>query len=251
MEEQTERESGIMPLHFDGGEPTVDGCVNIIREWDYETKLHTAIERQLAERPNVWGVGLWPDPRMEKVARKCAEVLACELLFESSNFIPEDSVLLLLKSEIDHAAVAIEGIEEAFHCLIDVENLDKLLDFSLRDIVDEVLATRGRFPPKEKIGLFHDWGKSKLGIMPNLIIYVVWPLAVIVTSYKFHSFARRNFPGSPFSSIWLIFGALLLVVMMTLLYNGKKYGRDYVYGNILRFFLSFIVGSVIYMVFRK
>ena len=104
---------------------------------------------------------------------------------------------------------------------------------------------------KEKTGLFADWRKSRIGVIPNLIIYIVWPLAFLVAVFKFHAFIRHCFPDSFLDGVWLVNVLWLIVAIVTMWYNGKKYCRDYVYGNVLRFLITFIVGCMIYGTFFK
>ena len=104
---------------------------------------------------------------------------------------------------------------------------------------------------KEKVGLFADWRKSRIGVIPNLIIYIVWPLAFLVLAYKFHAFIRHRFADSFLTGGWFVPVSWLTAAIITMWYNGKKYCRDYVYGNVLRFLISFIVGCTIYGTFFK
>lgn len=104
---------------------------------------------------------------------------------------------------------------------------------------------------KKKIGLFADWRKSRIGVIPNLIIYIVWPLVFLVLAYKFHAFIRHHFADSFLTGGWFVPVLWLTVAIITMWYNGKKYCRDYVYGNVLRFLISFIVGCMIYGTFFK
>ena len=46
------------------------------------------LKQQLKSRPNVWGIGLWPDAEHEEVAKICAEGLDAGFGCESINFIP-------------------------------------------------------------------------------------------------------------------------------------------------------------------
>ena len=56
--------------------------------------LERRLKQQLKSRPNVWGIGLWPDAEHEGVAKVCAEGLDAGFGCESVNFIPDDSVNL-------------------------------------------------------------------------------------------------------------------------------------------------------------
>lgn len=104
---------------------------------------------------------------------------------------------------------------------------------------------------QEKIGLIADWRKSRIGVIPNLIIYIVWPVAFLVAAYKLHAFICHHFADSFLDGGWFVPVLWLTAAIITMWYNGKKYCRDYVYGNILRFLISFIVGCMIYGTFFR
>ena len=53
------------------------------------------LKQQLKSRPNVWGIGLWPDAETEKVARQCAEIFEEQFGLPNSSLVPDDSVMVL------------------------------------------------------------------------------------------------------------------------------------------------------------
>ena len=82
-----------------------------VRHWPFTdvNEQSLRISEQLAARPNVWGVGLWPDEETERIAQKCAEVLANNFGLTAFSFVPEDSLINL----IDIWGTDKEGLEWA------------------------------------------------------------------------------------------------------------------------------------------
>ena len=68
------------------------------------------LKQQLKARPNVWGIGLWPDAEHEGVAKVCAEGLDAGFGCESVNFIPDDSVNLIGDLDAFHDLCGAEAV---------------------------------------------------------------------------------------------------------------------------------------------
>ena len=68
------------------------------------------LKQQLKSRPNVWGIGLWPDAEHEGVARICAEGIADGYACESINFIPDDPLNLIGDLDAAHDLCGAEAI---------------------------------------------------------------------------------------------------------------------------------------------
>ena len=72
--------------------------------------LERRLKQQLKSRPNVWGIGLWPDAEHEGVAKVCAEGLDAGFGCESVNFIPDDSVYLIGDLDAFHDLCGAEAV---------------------------------------------------------------------------------------------------------------------------------------------
>lgn len=72
--------------------------------------LERRLKQQLKSRPNVWGIGLWPDAEHEGVAKVCAEGLDAGFGCESVNFIPDDSVNLIGDLDAFHDLCGAEAV---------------------------------------------------------------------------------------------------------------------------------------------
>ena len=72
--------------------------------------LERRLKQQLKARPNVWGIGLWPDAEHEGVAKVCAEGLDAGFGCESVNFIPDDSVNLIGDLDAFHDLCGAEAV---------------------------------------------------------------------------------------------------------------------------------------------
>ena len=72
--------------------------------------LERRLRQQLKDRPNVWGMGLWPDVEHEEVAKVCAEGLDAGFGCESVNFIPDDSVNLIGDLDAFHDLCGAEAV---------------------------------------------------------------------------------------------------------------------------------------------
>lgn len=68
------------------------------------------LKQQLKSRPNVWGIGLWPDAEHEEVAKICAEGLDAGFACESINFIPADGIELIGDLDPAHDMCGAEAI---------------------------------------------------------------------------------------------------------------------------------------------
>ena len=112
--------------------------------------LHKSIKRQLEARSEVWGVGLWPDERLEEAAKKIAQIFA-EQYAMFPCFIPDDPFSLIAGYRDDLDPVdARQAIEEGFQCLIPDDVFDKEPDMTYRRFVEIVLGCQGNDPYKRK-----------------------------------------------------------------------------------------------------
>lgn len=72
--------------------------------------LERRLRQQLKDRPNVWGIGLWPDVEHEEVAKICAEGFNFGYACDSINFIPDDPLNLIGDLDAAHDLCGAEAI---------------------------------------------------------------------------------------------------------------------------------------------
>ena len=72
--------------------------------------LEWRLRQQLKSRPNVWGIGLWPDAEHEEVARICAEGFNFGYACDSINFIPDDPLNLIGDLDAAHDLSGVEAV---------------------------------------------------------------------------------------------------------------------------------------------
>ena len=126
--------------------------------------LHKSIKRQLKSRPEVWGVGLWPDERFEEAAKKIAQIFE-EQYAMPARFVPDDPFSLIVGYRDDLDPVeARQAIEEEFQCLIPDDVFDKEPDMTYRRFVEIVLGCQGNDPHKKK-HRFTVWDGVQLGFL--------------------------------------------------------------------------------------
>ena len=104
--------------------------------------LERRLKQQLKDRPNVWGVGLWPDDEHEEVAKVCAEAL--EYAYDCERkFIPSDPINMIDNLDGCHDLCGHEAvvcIESDLNCTVP----DSVLrDCTFGELVDAVLKVRG------------------------------------------------------------------------------------------------------------
>ena len=68
------------------------------------------LKQQLKARPNVWGIGLWPDAEHEKVAKICAEGFDFGYTCGTINFIPDDPLNLIGDLDAAHDLCGAEAV---------------------------------------------------------------------------------------------------------------------------------------------
>ena len=134
--------------------------------------LHKSIKRQLQARPEVWGVGLWPDERFEATAKKIAQIFEEQYAMPAC-FIPDDPFFLIAGYRDDLDPVeARQATEEEFQCLIPDDVFDKEPDMTYRRFVEIVLGCQGNNPHKKK-GPFTVWDGVQLGFLLLLLLCFV------------------------------------------------------------------------------
>lgn len=152
--------------------------------------LERRLKQQLKDRPNVWGVGLWPNEETEEVAKVCAE--AFEYAYDCERkFIPSDPINMIGNLDgchdlCGHAAVV--RIESDLNCTIPDSVLSDCIFGELVDAVLKVRGTRTRdglpsqveevYAPKELWGFVY--GRLGLFSWPFALLAVEIILAVVL-----------------------------------------------------------------------
>lgn len=110
------------------------------------------INRQLATRPEVWGVGLWPDAEIERVARGIAELWVSYGDVKRAAFIPDDKLRIIDFADCEWGLVTstLTGIEREFNCKIAVEELRCDSQMTFGDLARMVKEREGLNPYNSK-----------------------------------------------------------------------------------------------------
>lgn len=109
------------------------------RRLDVERAIEKSINMYLVGREETWGVKFWPNDEVERVARRCAEILCEEYGLKSSNFVPDDSVSLLFKIDTETESEVLASIEADFGIEVDWSVFHNRMDIVFRELVEEIL----------------------------------------------------------------------------------------------------------------
>ena len=106
--------------------------------------LRKSIKRQLNERQEVWGVGLWPNEEIENAARKIAHIFHEEYGMPC-RFIPDDPFAMIAgyRDGLD-SNEALLAIEDEFKCRISDEVFDDEPNMTYQRFVEIVLNSPSR-----------------------------------------------------------------------------------------------------------
>lgn len=106
--------------------------------------LRKSIKRQLNERQEVWGVGLWPNDEIETAARKIAHIFHEEYGMPC-RFIPDDPFAMIAgyRDGLD-SNEALLAIEDEFKCRISDEVFDDEPNMTYQRFVEIVLNSPSR-----------------------------------------------------------------------------------------------------------
>lgn len=128
-----------------GADVKVDAWWNISH--DSYAERSKMLNEQLAMRPKVWGVGLWPDEESEKIAKECAgQFMAIWGLPDT--LIPDDSLELLAEYGGEDFDLTISSLERLYACEIDGRELKSKNASTLGGLVAQIKARKGTKPPK-------------------------------------------------------------------------------------------------------
>ena len=146
-----------------------------VRHWPFTdvNEQSLRISEQLAARPNVWGVGLWPDEKTEQVAQKCAEVLANNFGLTAFSFVPEDSLINLIDiwgTDKEGLEWAITDMEDALGSTLADRAINLGGDVPFREVVMAI---------KEGIGRPRPIPKPPLSMKKRIILSVVWSVGLL------------------------------------------------------------------------
>lgn len=100
------------------------------------------LKQQLKDRPNVWGIGLWPDDEHEEVAKICAEGIDFGYSCESTNFIPADPMGLIADLDPYHDLCGAEAIMAIEYKLGFKLPDSELSDCTFGELVEKIVAIR-------------------------------------------------------------------------------------------------------------
>lgn len=112
-----------------------------------EKEFVEQLQEQLSVRPEVWGVGLWPDEESEQIAKGCAECFL-EIWDLPVKLIPADPLDGLAMYGDEDFDLALECIEKKHHCEIDWRELKRKNVVTLAGLVAMIKERKGTKPPK-------------------------------------------------------------------------------------------------------
>lgn len=106
------------------------------------------LNRQLAARPQVWGVGLWPDDESEKIAKSLAESLNDMVDVPVPALIPSDSMEAInaLDLEWDMVTMLLAEVQGWYGCKIDIEEISARPNMTFGEFVAMVKERKGEAP---------------------------------------------------------------------------------------------------------
>ena len=162
-----------------------------VRHWPFTdvNEQSLRISEQLAARPNVWGVGLWPDEETERIAQKCAEVLANNFGLTAFSFVPEDSLINLIEiwgTDKEGLEWAIRDMEDALGSTLADCAIDLGGDVPFREVVMAIKEGIGRPRPipKPPLSMKKRWMAKLMrlnGAVISIRLHMLWRLTRKVT----------------------------------------------------------------------
>lgn len=112
------------------------------------------LNRQLAARPEVWGVGLWPDEESEKIARSLAETLNDTVDVPVPALTPSDSMVAInaLDLEWEMVTMLLAEVQGRYGCKIDIKEISARPNMTFGEFVAMVKdrkAPQGAVDPEK------------------------------------------------------------------------------------------------------
>lgn len=109
------------------------------------------LNAQLAARPEVWGVGLWPDEESERIAHKLASSfdLVCDIPVPA--FIPADRIQVMNALEYEWGLFdyVLQWVESWYGCKIKIEELIDRPEMTFGEFV-QLVRERKTCEPQER-----------------------------------------------------------------------------------------------------
>jgi len=144
-----------------------------------EQEFVEQLRGQLSIRPEVWGVGLWPDDESEMIARECSE-LFLEVWGLPVKMIPEDPLGGLAEYGEEMFGWALDFLENEYACEIDWRELERKNVVTLAGLVAMIKERKGTKPPKPApwgwLGELLEW------CWPILVLAGLIAMAMLVKS---------------------------------------------------------------------
>ena len=167
--------------------------------------------RQCARRPEVWGVGLWPDVESENVAKVIAHLFEEDDKNLRAAFVPNDPIKVL----VDHN-LAFGGFEflptvfRLFDCKIEEEEFSAQPNMTLGEFVALIVARKRKTPDTPAMRAF---GDKSVGRDPVELVCLMCVLSILcswIVKYVFYTYAYLH-ASVVITLVWCVFvGGCLL-----------------------------------------
>ena len=143
------------------------------------------LNRQLAARPEVWGVGLWPDEESEKIAKSLAESLNDTVDVPVPALIPLDSMEAInaLDLEWEMVTMLLAEVQGRYGCKIDIKEISARPNMTFGEFVAMVKERKGEAPhePIDTEQVLKEVGQLRRNIILSHLGWLLVFPAVAVT----------------------------------------------------------------------
>lgn len=155
--------------------------------------------RQCARRPEVWGVGLWPDEESEDVAKVVAHLFEEDDKNLRAAFVPADPMNVLVDYNL-----AIGGFEllpivfRKFDCCVEEKEFAAQPNMTFGEFVALIVARKRRMPD---IPMMRAYGDKRVGRDPVELIVLMGAISILlswVAKYVWHTY------GYPYATIVIV-----------------------------------------------
>ena len=191
--------------------------------------------RQCARRPDVWGVGLWPDEESENVAKVIAHLFEEDDKNLRAAFVPADPMNVLVDYNL-----AIGGFEllpivfRKFDCCVEEKEFAAQPNMTFGEFVALIVARKRRMPD---IPMMRAYGDKSVGRDPIELIVLMGAISILlswVAKYVWYTYAY------PYASVVIV---LTWVIFIGGLFFRR--GWRYAWANIGQYVPS-IVGLILF-----
>lgn len=197
--------------------------------YDFDDGLIRSLNRQISKRPEVWGVGLWPDDAAEQTAKFFARF--CEdttpAIFRAA-FIPEDPIVLINSFDGCLGFGALSRMKDAavtyFGCRpFTDEEVCALANQTFGDFVSAVRSRMTQTPPLEEPRRKTEVSQEALDSLDICEKTTVWRVIIpwIVVLVLASLFAFACFLHHP----WAIVPGLSLCIVVVMFWMQTKNAR--------------------------